>query len=47
MDRIDMLGPVDAAADENEAVAIEDTRSHAGTVGEVFEAGHFSFPSSR
>src|SRR5262245_30471399 len=35
-----MLGPVDAAADEDAPLAVEYGHADAGTIGEGFETGH-------
>ena len=35
---IDVLGPIDAAADEGKAGAIEHHHADAGAIGEIFEA---------
>src|SRR5262245_49435921 len=35
-----MLGPVDAAADEDAPLAVEYGHADAGTIGQGFEAGH-------
>src|SRR2546423_11774478 len=40
MKLVDMLGPVDAAADEDAAVAIEHPGADAGAVGKGFREGH-------
>ena len=42
MRQVDVLGAVDAPADEHAAVAVEHGRADAGAVGQVFEAGHGS-----
>jgi hypothetical protein len=41
-----MLGPIDAAANEDTAVAIEHRGADAGTVGKGFGPSHFSFSFS-
>jgi hypothetical protein len=40
MKLVDMLGPVDAAADEDAAITIEHRGADAGAVGKGFGAGH-------
>src|SRR6185312_1101912 len=40
MHRVDVLGPVEAASDEDEAVAVEHREPHAGPIGERFERSH-------
>ena len=40
MHRVDVLGPVEAATDEDEAVAVEHREPHAGPIGERFERSH-------
>src|SRR5262249_33181312 len=37
---VDMLGPVEAAADEDAPLAVEYGHADAGTIGQGFEAGH-------
>src|SRR5262245_46016369 len=39
---IDVLRAFDAAADEDEAVAVDHRQANAGAIGQVFEAGHAS-----
>jgi hypothetical protein len=36
---VGVLGPVEAAADEHIAVAVDDRHADAGSIGKVFEAG--------
>ena len=38
MREVDMFRPVDAPADEHQALAIEQNDANAGTIGEIFEA---------
>src|SRR3954470_2280313 len=40
MNRVDMFGPVEAAPDEDEPIAVEYCEAHAGPVGKRFESGH-------
>src|SRR5499426_2751246 len=42
MRHVDVLGAVDASADEDEAVAVDHGEADAGAIGQVFEAGHAS-----
>jgi hypothetical protein len=40
MHLVDVLGPVDAAADEDEAASVEHREADAGPIGERFEGRH-------
>ena len=46
MTLVDMLGPIDAAANEDTADAIEHRGADAGTVGKGFRPSHLSFSFS-